>query len=89
MTDNIYSFHCLMAKLIDDPNTNWEVLLGQELFGILEPNFSTYKTVKKNKWVFNPNWNLVFQIMQALYFSPPEMLQKYNTAIENIMEMKV
>lgn len=88
MIDDIYSFYCLMAKLINDPNTNWEVLLGQELFGLLEPNFSTNNTVK-NTWVFNSNWSLVFQIMQALYFSPPEMLQKYNTAIENIMEMKV
>tara|TARA_R110000796_G_scaffold19687_2_gene59085 strand:- start:7821 stop:8087 length:267 start_codon:yes stop_codon:yes gene_type:complete len=88
MIDNIYSFYCLMAKLIQDPNTNWESLLGQELFGLLKPNFSTYKTAK-NDWVFDPSWNMVFQTMAALYFSPPEMLQKYNTAIENIMEMKV
>jgi len=86
MIDDIYSFQCLMAKLIDDPNTNWESLLGQELFGILKPKFSTYTTAKNN-WVFDTSWYVVFVIAQSLYFSPPDMLEKYNTAIENIMEM--
>ena len=85
MIDNIFAYSSLKVKLIDDPNTNWESLLGQELFGLLKPKFSTNTSVK-NEWVFDTSWNLIFHIMEALYFTPPDI--DFNTAIENIMEMK-
>jgi hypothetical protein len=82
---DVYSFYYKMKQLIDSPDTDWKPLLGKELFDLLKPNYSKYKSVE-NTWVFDTSWNFIFNIMIALYFSPPEMGDKYNAAIERIIK---
>ena len=77
-----------MNKLVRSPETDWKCLLGQEAYTLLEPKFSDFKTVK-NEWKFNPQWELMFNILATIYFADEDLLASFNKAIKNIAELEV
>lgn len=77
-----------MNKLRHSPETDWKFLLGQEAHTLLEPKFSDFKTVK-NEWKFNPQWNLMFNILATIYFADEDLLASFDKAIKNIAELEV
>ena len=70
------------------PETDWKYLLGQEAYTLLEPKFSDFKTVN-NEWNFNPQWELMFNILASIYFADEDLLASFDKAIKNITELEV
>ena len=78
-------YYCIMAKLLNDPNTCWEYLLGEELYYGMKPEYIAPKGKKRNGWKFDTTYATAFQVMTALYFTP-EMMGNMNMAIERIIK---
>jgi len=66
---NIYSYHCIMAKLINDPNTGWEYLLGEELYKHMKPEYIAPKGENRNGWRFNWFYDFVFLLFTNYHFN--------------------
>jgi len=85
---NIYDFLAHMNKLVLSPETDWKILLGEEVYKLLDPQFSEFKTVG-NEWKFNPQMDLIFNILATIYFADSDLLDSFDKAIKNISEMKI